>query len=134
MKYLLDTHILLWTIAGSDKLGKDTLKIILNPDNTIYYSTVSPWEVEIKHQKMPELFTLNGDQLIFLCRQAGIENISIRDQHVAELKNVIPSSELFSHKDPFDRMLLAQARAENITLITHDRKFSAYNDPHILMC
>ncbi|MBQ1508127.1 MAG: type II toxin-antitoxin system VapC family toxin [Erysipelotrichaceae bacterium] len=130
MRILLDTHILLWALAGSDRIDEKTKELILDPDNEIYYSTVSPWECEIKHRKHPEMFKVTAEQLLFLCRQAEYENLSILDRHVRELQRLDGPE----HRDPFDRMLLAQARAENMILITHDKKFTIHNDPHIYYC
>ena len=134
MRYLLDTHIILWLLAGSDKLPKVARQIIEDPDNTICYSAVSPWELEIKHLKEPDRVTLSGKGLIFLCEQVGITDLPVNRHHIGELENVSPADPNNTHKDPFDRMLLAQARAENMVLITHDRKFKAYDDPHLLVC
>ena len=130
MRLLLDTHVLLWTLAGSEKMSEEARDMIMDPDNEIYYSTISPWECEIKHQKHPAKFTLTSEQLLFLCRQVEFESLNIRDRHVRELENM----EGYDHKDPFDRMLLAQARAENMILITHDKKFAVHDDPHVYVC
>ena len=65
MKYLLDTHIILWALIEDSRLNERVKEIILDNNNEIYYSTVSVWEVEIKHQK-EKSFTLTGEQLAFL--------------------------------------------------------------------
>ena len=64
MKYLLDTHIILWALINDPRIDADTKEIIMNKNNTIYYSTISPWEVEIKHAKN-KLFKLSGEQFCF---------------------------------------------------------------------
>ena len=133
MKYLLDTHVLMWMIAGSDLVSDDIKELVMNPDNDIYYSTVSPWEVEIKHLKYPDTFVLSGKQLISLAEQAGFINIGIQNRHIAEIHNVRPVNEDLIHNDPFDKMLLAQAIAEDMILITHDKKFRIYDDRHLLV-
>ena len=127
MKYLLDTHIILWALIDDSHIKKDIKEIILNHDNEIFYSTVSAWEVEIKHQK-DRKFSLTGDQFIYLCDQNGLMNLSIQNKHVNKLKDI----ENKSDKDPFDRMLLAQAKAENMILITHDSKMRGYDTNNVL--
>lgn len=128
MKYLLDTHIILWALIDDKNIDKNTKEIILNKDNEIYYSTVSAWEVEIKHQK-DKSFKLTGEQFSFLCDQNFLLNLSINNKHVNYLNEI----ENTINKDPFDRMLLAQAKAENMILITHDKKFKNYDKNNILI-
>ena len=129
MRYLLDTHIIMWALIDDPRLSKEAKELILDPANTIYYSTISPWEVEIKHLKDPR-FRLSGEQLCFLCDQNGLLNLTIQNRHIDELKNLEKNKEI-KHKDPFDRMLLAQARSENMILISHDRKLEAYQDRNL---
>ena len=112
MRYLLDTQIILWALLDDKSLDKKVKELILNKNNEIYYSTVSSWEVEIKHQK-DKSFKLTGEQFIFLCDQNYLLNLNINNKHVNNLKNV----ENKINKDPFDRMLLAQAKAENMILM-----------------
>ena len=131
MKYLLDTHIILWTLSGSNKLDKHTRDIIEDAHNTIYYSTVSPWEIEIKHQKIKD-FKLSGEQFVFLCDQNGLENIQIKNKHILELAN-LKTNKKNNHNDPFDKMLLAQSLQENMALITHDKKLMAYNTGNVIL-
>ena len=128
MKYLLDTHIILWALLDDKSLDKKVKELILNKNNEIYYSTVSSWEVEIKHQK-DKNFKLTGEQLAFLCDQNYLLNIAIKNNHINKLKDI----ENKVNKDPFDRMLLAQAKAENMILITHDKKFKNYDKNNILI-
>ena len=128
MKYLLDTHIILWALLDDKSLDKKVKELILNKNNEIYYSTVSSWEVEIKHQK-DKNFNLTGEQLAFLCDQNYLLNLNINNKHVNNLKNI----ENKINKDPFDRMLLAQAKTENMILITHNKKFKNYDQKNILI-
>ena len=134
MKLLLDTHVAMWMIGGFDFIDKDVKELIMDNKNDIYYSTVTTWEIEIKHLKKPNKMMISGNNFANLCEQAGFININIKNEHINELKNIIPVDESIQHNDPFDRMLLAQARSENIILITHDKKFKNYNDNHLLFC
>lgn len=131
MKYLLDTHIILWTLIGSNKLPPEIKDIILNTNNQIYYSTVSAWEVEIKHQKVGS-FKLSGNDFCWLCDQNNVFNIPITNKHIYEL-NKLNKHKNIQHNDPFDKMLLCQAKAENMIFITHDKKFNAYKEENIML-
>lgn len=131
MRYLLDTHIILWGLVGSERLSKEVRDILIDPKNEIYYSTASTWEIEIKHLKKKE-FKLSSEQFAFLCDQNGLLNIQINNKHIAELKNINITNDT-KHNDPFDKLLLAQAISENLTFITHDRKFANYSNYNILL-
>lgn len=131
MKYLLDTHIILWALSGSNRLDNHTKDIIEDSQNTIYYSTISPWEIELKHQKIKD-FKLSGKQFVFLCDQNGLENIEIKNKHILELAN-LKTTKKNNHNDLFDKILLAQAISENMIFITHDKKFSYYSNKNIII-
>ena len=134
MRYLLDTHIIMWALIDDPRLPSKAKEIILDPNSQIYYSTISPWETEIKHLKKPNEVMISGKQLTNLCEQVGFINISVNTSHINELNKIAPVDETAKHSDPFHRMLLAQAIAENMILITHDRKFLNYRDIHLLVC
>ncbi len=131
MKYLLDTHIILWALIDDPRLNKESKNIIMDKNNTIYYSTVSSWEIEIKHLKRED-FKLSAEQFNFLCDQNYLLNISIQNKHIEQLEK-INKNENIKHNDPFDKMLLAQAKAENMIFITHDNKFKAYNEKNVIV-
>ena len=131
MKYLLDTHIILWALINDEHLSKKVIDIINDSNNDIYFSSISPWEVEIKHQKK-DSFKLTGKQLTFLCEQNGLLDIPIKNKHIDELENLKNDNKI-KHSDPFDRMLLCQAISENMILITHDHKFEAYESKNVLI-
>ncbi len=132
MKYLLDTHIILWAMVNDKRLDSDIKNIINDSNNQIFYSTISTWEVELKHQKFKN-FSLTGEQFRFLCNQNYIENIQVKDKHVKKLAEFPKMFGKLEHKDPFDRMLLAQALDENMILITHDKRFKQYSSDNILI-
>lgn len=133
MNYLLDTHVVLWALYDDDKLPNKVKEIILNQNNSLYFSVVSPWEIETKHQKKPENIKINGKQVAFLCRQAGYKTINININHINEYVELGMLFNNVDHHDPFDKMLLAQAKTENMILITHDKKFKLYDDSNILL-
>lgn len=132
MKYLLDTHVILWILIDDGRVPKDIKEKLLNSNNQVYYSTVSPWEVEIKHQKQKN-FTLSAKQFCFLCDQNDILNMPIKNDYVIKLKDIVNTDKKLKYNDPFDKMLLAQSLQENMTLITHDKKLMAYNTGNVIL-
>ena len=131
MKYLLDTHIILWALVDDKRISPNLKKLLVDINNETLYSTVSSWEVALKHSKK-ESFSLTEDQFIFLCENNGLINLPINNKHILNLKNIIKAEDI-DHKDPFDLMLLAQAISENAILITHDKKFRAYGNSNIMI-
>jgi len=132
MKYLLDTHVILWALLNDGRITNELKEKLLDKDNQVFYSTVSMWEVELKHQKRNN-FTLTGNQFAFLCDQNELINIQIKNSHVNRLKEVVTVENTIEHKDPFDKMLLAQAIQEDMVFVTHDRKFKGYDYKNIYM-
>lgn len=128
MKILLDTHVLLWALTGSRKLSSKTRKMITSGENEVYVSIISPWEVEIKHNKHPDRIPIDSAGLLSYCRAAGYKRLSVRPEHIDRLKEL--ASDI--HADPFDRMLICQAQAEDMLLLTCDEKIAAYEDRHIM--
>ena len=118
MRYLLDTHILLWWLTNDKKLSKALRLIIADPENTLYVSSASVLEISIKtclgKLSMPE--NLEEDFI-----ENGFIALPITIQH-ARLAGQLPDI----HRDPFDRMLLAQAQLEKLTLLTHDKALKKY--------
>lgn len=121
MKYLLDTHIFIWWSEDSPRLDKKIRSLIINSQNTVYVSIASVWETSIKLSlKKLHLRT----SLAKLFDQQKIEIVPIKIEHAVTLSK-LPHI----HKDPFDRMLVAQAQSENLTLLTIDPKILQYY-PH----
>ena len=124
MKILLDTHIAIWALIESPRLSQKARDIILEPDNTVYYSVVSVWEVLLKHVAHPESVDLTSELFAKRCKDAGFELLELREAHVIAVSGF--PNEVEGHKDPFDRLLLAQAMTENMRLLTHDSKLPLY--------
>lgn len=128
---LLDTHILLWALEDSPKLPKKAKKVILNENNSIYVSVLSLWEIEIKCEKRPDIFPLSAEEIAEYCKQAGYETIPLKDKCIYKLHE-LKQNDQTAHKDPFDRMLICQAEAENMKLLTHDGKIKNYISDSIM--
>jgi PIN domain nuclease of toxin-antitoxin system len=119
MSYLLDTHILLWWIFDDPKLDTDCRDIIRNPDHRILVSSASAWEIATKYRigKLPEAKQLVKEYPQTLDKAKFIE-LAITAAHALRAGS-LP----ISHRDPFDRMLMAQAELENLPILTYDEAF-----------
>ena len=124
---LLDTHMILWAMLDDPKLNNKMRNIILDPNNTIYYSIASMWEVQIKYdiKKMP----ISGIEFMHYCEQSGYHKLPVDDLHVVELAGLVRDEAAPFHNDPFDRILISQAKAEGFTFLTHDSLLRGYNEP-----
>jgi PIN domain nuclease of toxin-antitoxin system len=122
MNLLLDTHTLIWLLEGDSNLSQTAKAAIENPDNTNFVSIATVWEMAIKVSigKLEMQAPLN--MLKTLMELNGIETLPVSIEH-ALLVSKLP----FYHKDPFDRLLIAQAINENMPLLTRDEKFSHYD-------
>jgi PIN domain nuclease of toxin-antitoxin system len=123
-KLLLDTHVFLWWRTKDHRLQKDTKEIIAIAD-LVFISAASAWEVGIKIRlgklKLPEPFEAGVEH-------SGFDKLPITFSH-ARLASGLP----LHHRDPFDRMLVAQAQSEKLLLITHDKKILAYDVSALLV-
>ncbi len=123
MKVLLDTHAFLWAITGDEQLSETARETFLNPANSLFFSAVSMWEICIKislgklslkrgwFKKIQNELSINA-----------IQWLPVEMPHCAEL-TALP----FHHRDPFDRMLVAQARIEDLQVLSRDARLSAYD-------
>ena len=131
MDILADTHIMIWFFKEPEKLSKKAKELLLNKSNNIYYSVLSMWEVSIKHNigKM----NFSGTEFMHYCEQAGFLKLPFDDRHVVAFENLDKKENTPAHNDPFDRGLLAQAKSNCLMLLTHDQKFSYYDEPYIAL-
>lgn len=132
MKYLLDTHILFWAVSEEYKLPEQVLSIVNDPKNEIFFSTASVWEVVIKHAKNEKNMPVSGQDFLEACLNAGFEPLAIENDHVLAVSKLKRRKSEPSHHDPFDRVLIAQAKTEKMTLITHDSMFSGYSEKCVM--
>ncbi|MER9326911.1 type II toxin-antitoxin system VapC family toxin [Mesorhizobium sp. M0152] len=117
-KYLVDTHILLWVLNADSRLS-DHHRDIFVAGKDVIVSAISVAEIAIK--KALGKVTLTGD-IVEILRSNGIPILGVNELHAARLEH-LP----LHHRDPFDRLLIAQAQIEALTLVTADRHFSAYD-------
>ena len=121
MSYLLDTHLVLWAARDDARLPGSVRELLTDPTVDVFVSSVTMWEVAIKSALERPDFTVNARQLRRGLRLAGYKELSVTGEHaaaVAELPQI--------HRDPFDRMLVAQSAVEDLPLITVDRQLEAY--------
>jgi PIN domain nuclease of toxin-antitoxin system len=119
VRLLLDTHVLLWWLADDRKLAKPARDIIANPDNDVLVSAASVWEVSIK-EALGRL-EIELDDLEDAIVRNGFRPLPIGWRH-AITAGRLPAV----HRDPFDRMLVAQASIEELRVVSHDRVFERY--------
>lgn len=124
MKLLLDTHLLLWAAGEPRRLSKAARALIGNPDNELLFSAASLWEVIIKQGLGREDFNVDARLLRRGLLDNGYSELPIMSHHVVATQGLPPI-----HKDPFDRILVAQATVEGVTLLTRDSVVSQYPGP-----
>jgi PIN domain nuclease of toxin-antitoxin system len=121
VKLLLDTHILLWAGGRPEKLSAATRALIENPANTLLFSAASIWEVAIKRGLGRDDFQVDPRLLRRGLAQNGYTELPVTGEHAC-LVDILPAH----HKDPFDRLIIAQALTEGLPLLTADARLAAY--------
>lgn len=123
MRLLLDTHLLLWAAASSKRLPGDVRALIEDPSNEVFFSAASIWEIAIKSSLRRADFRVDLVALESALPRMGLNELQVSAAHargVAKLPSI--------HRDPFDRLLLAQSIAEPLTLLTNDALLARYWD------
>jgi len=121
VRYLLDTHTFLWWIDGSDQLSAKAIALLEDAENDICFSAASAWEIAIKAAQRRLGFTKDRSTVQRAVAEYGFTKLSISHDHALEVFNLPPI-----HKDPFDRLLIAQAIVEAAPLITSDQAIARY--------
>ncbi len=123
MRLLLDTHVALWALTDDPRLSQRARVLIEDPANDILVSAASVWEIAIKHALGRGDMPISGEQALDWFRQAGYRLLPIAPEHAAAVEH-LPDH----HRDPFDRLLVSQARGEPLRLLTHDPLVLRYGD------
>ena len=128
MRVLLDTHIALWCMYRQKKLSCSSVRIMTDSKNEFYVSLASAWEIEIKHSigKLEE----SSETFISDCKEMGFILLPISEKHITALSRL--EKPINGHKDPFDRMLLAQSVSEGLYFLTEDSKLLEYRLANII--
>ncbi len=118
MRLLLDTNVMLWALGDVDELSSEVRNQVANGSNDVFVSVVSPWEAAIKQaaKKLELKIDLEAE-----LEASAIEILAVTVRH-AMVAGALPPH----HRDPFDRMIIAQAQLERLTIVTRDRRFGAY--------
>ncbi len=124
MKLLLDTHLLLWTAEGSQRLARRARGWMTDPENDLLFSVASLWEIVVKRGLQRPDFQVDARLLRRGLLDNGYQELPVLSEHVVAVDSLPPI-----HKDPFDRLLIAQATVEGITLLTDDPTVAQYPGP-----
>ena len=134
MKILLDTHVIIWALTDDPRLSPKARELISSRDNLVFFSAVSLWEISIKNTKAPQKCPYHEAKILEYCVAADMEPLSILPRHVLAVRDLqIAPGHHLSNQDPFDRLLVAQAKSDKLLLLTHDANLSRYQESCILM-
>jgi len=123
LKFMLDTHTLLWTIGNTKELSQTVIQTIKNPDNEIFVSAVSLWEISLKYSIGKLEVDFNIRKIPDYCKKMGFQLISLDP---IEALNSLILPQKTNHKDPFDRMLIYQCIRNEYTLMSRDARTELY--------
>ena len=133
MKLLIDTHILLWALLDDDRLPQKARELLTHTENDVYYSIISLWEIELKHHLHPTQMPINAQAIDAYAQKAGFQSFPLHDRHIFALSSLYRPDTAKPHKDPFDRLLICQAKCENMIFLTHDTLLADYNEPCVCL-
>lgn len=122
MNYLLDTHILLWILIDPDKVPGPMRRLVEDTGNRVWFSAASIWEIAIKHSLAKADFAVEPAVIWKAARETGLEELAVTAEHTVAVDS-LP----WLHKDPFDRLLVAQARVAGMKLLSVDPEVNAYS-------
>lgn len=128
MRYLVDTHVLIWAVSRTEKLSLAARKVLFDPDATFYFSPVSVWEIAIKRSKHPDDMPMSAKDAARLFRDAGFRELRPDAAQCAAVEDLQPI-----HADPFERLLIAQAKIAGMKLVTHDHLIADYGDVAVVV-
>lgn len=128
MRFLLDSHLLVWISEDSIKLPKKLRLLLKDADNQFFFSAASIWELAIKSSLGKPDYRVNVTQLYHELQEHDYQELVLSSSHAFALENLPPI-----HKDPFDRILIAQSISEGMLLLTSDETVARYNGPIRLM-
>ena len=121
MRLLLDTHLLLWAAARSARLPREARELLQDDSNDVYYSAASIWEIAIRSSLRRKDFRIDLAQLLATLPEMGLVELPVTATHAAGATSLPPI-----HRDPFDRLLIAQSIVEPLTLLTNDALLDRY--------
>ena len=132
MNILLDTHIAIWAIVDDPRLSTKAREMILDPDNNLYLSAVSALEVRNKSKNPRNNLDFSVRDFLEACEEAGFLPLPLLSGHILAEATLRWGGSGTEHQDPYDRLLLAQAKAENYRLMTHDDMIRRFDEKCII--
>ena len=133
MKILLDTHILIWAICDGSKLSGKAKSLIESAGNETFFSIVSLWEIELKQVTRPSAIPVTAERAAACCHRQGYSRLALKKKRIYALSTLRLEESAPPHKGPFDRMLICQAKAENMAFVTHDARLAGYGEPFVMI-
>ena len=133
MNILLDTHLVVWAINDDRMLTDKARRIILDPENELFFSAATVIEIDWKIRSKKNNLDFTVDEFIQMCRESQFKPTPLKSEHVAATTHLVWDSDSPEHKDPFDRMLLAQAMTEGMKFMTHDDKITMFRQDCVIL-
>lgn len=124
MRVLLDTHVLVWAVARQERLPQTVANLLNDSEIETYFSVINIWEIAIKTGLGRAEFQIDPRRVRRALLNSGYQELNVTGAHAEAIGDLPPI-----HKDPFDRMLIAQATVEGMDLLTSDTRFAAYPRP-----
>lgn len=130
---LLDTHFVLWFAQGDSRLPEEVRALVEDPGNGVFASEVSVLEIAIKHAKNPAAMPYSGEDFVRLCEEGGLDLRPLTLEAILAYGSLDFDKVGDLHKDPFDRLLIAQSKSEALAFATHDRLLALYGEPLVFV-
>ena len=132
MNILMDTHVIVWALTDDKRLTQKAREILCSSDNTLYYSAVSVAEIDMKSKSKSNNLSFSVDVFMDLCHEAGYVPLPLKEDYIRKSNQLIWEGDEDVHKDPFDRVLLAQAMCEDMFFMTHDSKIPKFKQDCVI--
>ncbi len=129
MNLLLDTHVIIWALTDDSRLSDEAREMIDDKSNMVFFSAASIWEIAVKSFKAPERCPYDEKTIQALCEESGFQLLDITTAHIHSIRYLkVKRGRMLQNQDPFDRMLIAQAKTEKLKLLSHDENFGNYDE------
>ena len=132
MNILLDTHIAIWALTNDRRLSEKARNLILDPGNNLYYSTASVFEVDIKTKSRHNNLEFTTEDFVEMCHAAGYIPSPLKEECITAANHLIWDESDDENRDPFDRILLAQAITEGMHFMTADEKITHFKQNSVI--
>lgn len=127
MNILLDTYVAVWAITDDPRLSQKARDLLLDGGNNFYYSAISTMEIALKRKSRSNNLDFTTEDFVNFCEKAGYIHLPLQSEHILAEECLRWKGEGPEHQDPFDRFLLAQAKAEKLSFMTHDHEIPLFD-------